>query len=310
MKKLILILSAAILSVGVAFAQDVAEATATYNSGAEALQNGDKSTAVLYFKKALSQAQACGEAGAEIVNNCKSAIPSVVLSTAKDAFNDKNFDGALAKIEEAKAAAAEYGAEDVKAEAEELIPTVLMQKANAAFSAKQYADAIDSYKQVVAADTTNGTAAVRLGVALVATGKTDEGVAYLEQAARNGEEKMALKQLSNIFVKKANAANKAQKYTDAIAAADKSNSYIENATAYLIKGTAASKLKKNDAAIEAYEKFLELDPNNKNAAAYTFTLGVLYQQEGLKDKAKEAYTKVLSDAKFGAQAKAALAAIK
>ena len=310
MKKLILILSAAILSAGVAFAQDVAEATATYNSGAEALQTGDKASAVVYFKKALSQAEACGEAGAELVGKCKSAIPQVVLSAAKDAFNDKDFDAALAKVEEAKKVAVEYGAEDVKVEAESLVPTILMQKGNTAFAAKDFAGAIEPYKQVVAADTTNGTAAFRLGAALLSTGKTDEAVAMLEQAARNGEEKSANKQLSTIFLKKANAASKAQKYADAIAAADKANSYLENANAYLIKGSASQKLNKADDAIAAYEKFLSLDPNNKNAAAYVFTLGVLYQQKGLKDKAKEAYNKVLSDPKYGANAKAALATIK
>ena len=75
MKKIYIILAAAVLSAGVAAAQDMQQATDTYNNGAMALQMGDNAGALEYFKQALTIAQACGEAGADVVTNCNRKGP-------------------------------------------------------------------------------------------------------------------------------------------------------------------------------------------------------------------------------------------
>ncbi len=102
---------------------------------------------------------------------------------------------------------------------------------------------------------------------------------------------------------------KSQKYADAVKAADKANSYVENANAFLIAGQASQKLGKNNDAIENFTKYLDLKPTASNASAITFTVGALYQGANNKAKALEYYKKVQNDPKFGAQAKQLITAL-
>ena len=80
MKRLILTLASIALAAGLSFAQDLATATETFNSGAAAIASGDKAGALGQFKSALSMAEALGAEGAEIVANCKKQIaPSKII---------------------------------------------------------------------------------------------------------------------------------------------------------------------------------------------------------------------------------------
>ena len=74
MKRILLTLSALVLAAGVMAAQDMAQATETYNNGASALSEGNKTAAIEYFQSALNDALQCGEEGAELVSKCKEVI--------------------------------------------------------------------------------------------------------------------------------------------------------------------------------------------------------------------------------------------
>ena len=156
MKRIVLTVIAAFFAACIVNAQDLASATETYNSGAEQLSMGNKEAALSAFQEALALGEACGEEGADLVANCKSTIPSLILSIGKELYNDKNFDDALAKIKEASAKAAEYGNEEVVAEVADLIPVITGAKSMAAgtdaFNAKDYAKAVESFKAVLESD--------------------------------------------------------------------------------------------------------------------------------------------------------------
>ena len=311
MKKIILAISALALSLGLS-AQDLATATATYNSGAEALTMGNKTGALEYFQKALAMAENLGDEGADVVANCKNAIPSVLLSIGKELYNNKDFDGAVSKMKEAADKAKEYGNEEISTEIEELLPKVLVTKAkdaaDAAFKAKDIAGAIAGYKEVLAADSTNAVSALRLGQLLSGT-NLEEAEKYLNIAAANGQEANAKQVLGTAYLKKAAAQLKGGKYADAVALAEKANEIKENAQALLIAGQASQKLGKDSNAISFFEKYLTADPNAKNANAIAFTVGALFQKAGNKSKALEYYQKVASDPQFGAQAKQLISAL-
>ena len=51
-------------------------------------------------------------------------------------------------------------------------------------------------------------------------------------------------------------------------------------------------------------------PKARNVNAYTFTIAVLYQQAGNKEKAIEYYQKVASDQQYGTQAQEQLKALQ
>lgn len=307
MKKIILAMAAFACSMSLMTAQDLATATATYNSGAEALTMGNKTSALEYFQKALTMAETLGDEGADVAANCKSAIPSVILSIGKEFYNNKDFANAKAKFVEAAEVAKKYGNEEVTAEVESLLPTVgkriALAKVNDAMKNKDIAGVIAGYEEAMAIDTTDANTALKYGQFLGNAGKFDDAVKYLELAARHGQEGNAKAVLSTTFLKNAAAQLKAGKYADAVAFAEKANSYKENAQAYLIAGQASQKANKNADAIENFEKYLEAAPTAKNAGAIAFTVGALYQQAGNKAKAVEYYKKVETDPQFGAQAK-------
>ena len=105
-----------------------------------------------------------------------------------------------------------------------------------------------------------------------------------------------------MFVKLAQAANKAKKYQEVLDYAAKSNQYLENANAYRFAASASQQLGKNADCIANYEKYLELSPNAKDAAGVKFTIAALYQQSGDKAKAKEYYQMVSTDPQYGPSA--------
>lgn len=266
MKKILFTLAAVILSAGVMSAQDLSQATESYNNGATALSSGEKTQALEFFQTALKQATECGEEGAEVVNNCKNVIPNITLSIAKDLIKAANFDGAVEGLQKAATIAEEFGAADILEEAKGLVPTVLMAKGNNFLKEKNFAGAAEVFKSIVDADATNGMAALRLGMALNSAGDAEGAIAAFTQAVENGQQAAASKQLSTIYLKNAAADLKAKSFDSAIKAALKSAEYSESGNAYKIAGTAANSLGNKADAVKYLSKYLELSPNAADAA--------------------------------------------
>ena len=311
MKKIFLFIVAAFMSAGVASAQDLNEAITLAKDGNAAFELGEYNLAIEAFTKSLTIAESIeGEEAANHAGTCKTAICAIYLSNAKALLKAGDYNGALAKLNETIAAAESYNAAETVASATELIPSVYMAQGNAALKAKDMAGAIAAYTKVTELNPANGDAYLRLGRALAASGKVEEAVAAYETAAANGEEKDAKKQLSTLFLKKAQASLKGGKGQEAIDFAMKSNEYLESANAYNIAAKAAQKLGKNADCIAFYQKYLELKPNAKDAAGVKFTIAALYQQMGDKAKAVEYYTMVASDPQFGAGAQEQLKVLK
>ena len=310
MKKIILLAISAVFAAATVSAQDLEQATNTYNNGVMSLQIGDNAAALDSFKQALTMAEACGETGAEVAANCKNVIPGVMLSIAKDKIQSKDYDNAITSLNEAAAVAKEYGNTDVESEAGELIPQVLLQKANDLLKAKDFDNAVAAYNEAIAADPENGRAYLLLGSAYASSGKIAEAEAAYTKAGELGESSDAARQLTNLYLRLANSYYKAKRYAEAIQAAEKSTSYDEdNANAYLIAANSAQKSGDNNAAITYFEKYISM-PKAKNVNAYTFTIAVLYQQAGNKEKAIEYYQKVASDPTYGTQAQEQLKALQ
>ena len=310
MKRFFLTLTAVVLAAGTMAAQDMAQATETYNNGAMSLQMGDNASALAYFEQALAMGEACGEEGTDLVNNCKDIIPQVTLAIAKDMIQAENYDGAVPQLQKAAEVAGTYGKPEVADEANGLIPQVYMQKANTLLNAKDFAGAIAAYEQTIAADPDNGNAYLRLGMAYGATGKIAEAEAAYTSAMQYGMESQATKQLSTLYLRLSQSYIKSQKYAEGIDAALKSNEYKENANAMYLAGNAAMKLNKTSDAINYYEQYVALSPNAKNVNDIYYTIAVVSPHAGHMAKACGYYQKLLSHAKYGATAKAQMQALQ
>lgn len=308
MKKVILLIAAIAMSAVHVSAQDLETVTANYNGAAEALTTGDMALALEYFQAALKSAdglteEQLGEDGATIVSTCKDRIPRLTLSIAKDKIKDDAYDEAIVKLQEAIELAKAYGVKDAEDDATTLIPQVYMQKGNTLLSAKDVNGAVAAYQQVVALDPENGMAYLMMGRAYAATGNVEEAEPAFLKAAEFGKEKDAYKQLSTVYLKKAQGALKAKNFIQAVEFAEKSNGYVESANAYKIAGNAASQAKQNAKAIEYFQKYLVLSPNAKDAAQVKYTIAATAQTMGNKELAKEYYNQILTDPKFGPTAK-------
>ena len=310
MKKIFVMFAAAIMAAGVASAQDINKAIELANNGNEAFQMGEYALAIDAFKESLAIAEGLGEEGAEHANTCKTAICNIYLSHAKNLLKAADYDGALTKLNETIAVSEAYAAAETVADAQKLIPNVYMAQGNNALKAKDMAAAIAAYTKVIEINPANGDAYLRLGRALAAAGNFDEAVAAYEAASANGEEKDAKKQLSTLFLKKAQACAKAKDNQGTIDNALKANEYLENANAYKLAASAAQKMGDNAKCIEFYEKYLAIKPDAKDAAGVTFTIAALYQQDGNKAKAIENYEKVANDPQYGAGAQEQLKVLK
>ena len=272
MKKIVMLFAAAAMTVSVAFAQDINAVAEIYNNGAMELEMGNKEAAIQYFQTAITEAEALGEAGAEIIENCKMTIPIVMISLANDFIDADNYDAAMEWLTKAEEAANLYGDADKAADAAAKKSQVLMKKASELLKAKDYANAIVAYEQIMAADPTNGRAALQMGQAYNASGNQQKAEEAFAIAAANGQEKQANKQLSNLYVKKASAALKAKNNQEAYDFAMKSNEYLENANAYKIAGQCAMALGKTAEGLPLLEKYLEPSPNAKDANQMKFNI--------------------------------------
>lgn len=309
MKKIVMLFAAAAMTVSVAFAQDINAVTETYNNGAMELEMGNKESAIGYFQTAITEAEALGEAGVEIITNCQMMIPAVMISLANDFIEAEDFDTAMDWLTKAEEAANLYGDVEKAADAAAKKTQVLMKKGGELVKAKDYANAIVVYEQIMALDPDNGRAALTMGQAYAASGNQEKAEEAFNIAAANGQEKQANKQLSNLYIKKASAALKAKKTQEAYDFAVKSNEYLENANAYKIAGQCSMTLGKTAEGLPLLEKYVELSPNAKDANQMRFNIAATAQKLGDKEKAKAYYEQVLTDPKLGPQAQAQLNAL-
>ena len=149
MKKLIITIAAAVFAAGSMNAQDLAQATDLYNTGATYLSNGSLENALESFQQAYDMAAALGEEGAEVAENCKNIIPETSLNLAKSLGQDKKYDEAVARLGTTVELAGEYGNQSVADEAKALIPQLLMLKGTDLLNSKDFAGAAAAYKQIL-----------------------------------------------------------------------------------------------------------------------------------------------------------------
>lgn len=305
MKKFFVAIAALVLAASVAAAQDYNAAVEAFNAGATALES-NKTEAIAQFRAAMEIANQCGEEeAAELIAKCESAIVGALMSISKEKINEGAYDEALTALAETKATAEQYGLADEVAEADALVPNVYMRKGSTQLKAKDFAGATATLEELVKITPEDGQALLLLGQAKMQNGDLNGAIPALEKASELGKADQANKLLSNAFLKQGQLLLKAGKNAECVAALEKSNSYVESGNAYKLIASAYTKMGKSKDAINAYKKYLDLDPKAKDAADIMFTIAATAQKAGDKATAKEYYQK-LAGTKYAAQAEAQL----
>ena len=310
MKKVLVSLAAFFAAVTVISAQNMVDATETAQMANEALVSGNYEAALTGFRQALKMAEACGEKGAELVAVCQGVVPKTLNSLAIQNLQNNNVEAALANLNEALALAKANGDGETASKASALIPQAYMKKGLALLNAKDFDAATDAYGRALELDPDNGVAALRYGMALEGADRVAEALKAYALAAENGQQKNAYAQMGKFYLKRALENLKAKNFADAVEDAVTSNGYVANPQALQIAGQASHLSGKSAEAIKYFEQYLEAAPGAENAGQVAYTVGALYQQLKNTEKAKEFFSKALSDSKFGADARKALDALK
>lgn len=283
MKKIIAIVFAALVSVAAVYAQDMKKATELAKEANEALtgndsQNPDYKLAIEKFKEAAAEAAQCTEEGAdELVAICKKGHAMAQNAYAQALYKEGKLEEAIVQTVETIKVAEENGEDEIKDKAvffkHALHQALANAKLKAASAEKDASSKAAAYKaalaqldEVLAGDPDSGVAYLQKGQVLGALGQKDAAVEAYAKAATLGQEKQANKQLATIYLKEAQALNKAQKYADAVNAALKSAEYNPSANAYKIAGIASQKAGDLQGAADYLQKYLDINPNASDAA--------------------------------------------
>ena len=309
MKKILLTLAVALATFGFAKAQDIETAVNLYNEAGTMLNEGNSAEALPKFLECLDMAKTLGEEASNVVGDCQNIIPQIYMKLGEEAAEASDFDTAVANFKKVVETATEYDNNyDAIDRAETLIPKMLMAKGGAMLNAKNFAEAAEAFKAVVAADSTNTTAMMRLGHSLVGSGDIDSAVDVFTNAAEVAGEgtpvaKDAMKQISNCYLKKAVACQKAKDNRGTLENAQRSAQAMDTPNAEKLIGVSSLNLKQYDTAITAFEAYLALAPSAKDKSQIIYQLATAY--EGRKDRAKACsyYKQIVSDPQFGAVAK-------
>ena len=263
MKRVFSLIAALGLAAVAAWAQDYNAAMEVYNNAAQA---ENKEAQIAGFREAMGLFAACEDEDApDQVAKCQDNIVNLSFSVVNDLVKAKQYNEALTALDSANAAAAEFG-HDVAERSKKLQGTIFNNlakdnfKANPALAAEYAQKAIDI-------EEATGYTYLFLGMAKSQLKEADAAIAALEKAYEMGLEKQAAGPLSNQFVSKAAAANKAGKFAAAVEAAGKAIEYnASNANAFKLRGNAYVSLNKNADAIKDFEQYLALSPDAKDAA--------------------------------------------
>lgn len=310
MKKIMTFLAVcllSILSMGNVYGQDMATATDLYNAGAKALSENNYVAATESFSKALTMLKAIGaeergEEGESLMKEAKSILPQIYLRYGKELATAGDLDNSMVQLKKAAQVAKEYEVDGVEEEVSELMPQLLMANASNLLNDGKLAEAITAFKKVIAIDSLNKDAYLRIGIAQSKMDNDDAALVAYEKAAQLGEDLNAPKQIANIYLKRSAAGVKTKNWKEVYENAKKSNEYSSSSNGFKLLGLSSVQLKKYDEAINALDSYLLSEPNAKDKNSMMYNLATAYEAKGDNAKACGYYKQLLNDPSFKAMA--------
>lgn len=137
-------------------AQDKREAVETYNQALELMKANEYQQAITQFNNALSQAEALGEEGQDIIERVHNQLPAANFELAKNAYrnfqNNKtvsNLDRAIEAFGQAAEVSEQYGNEQIAEKAPNIITQLMYNKALVQYQQGEHETAMATLDQVI-----------------------------------------------------------------------------------------------------------------------------------------------------------------
>jgi tetratricopeptide (TPR) repeat protein len=174
--------------------------------------------------------------------NLEKIIPQLYLGKAKKTLDESKFEEALTGFAQAAEEAKKFNNAEIEKDAVDYVPKVYLAQADKLYSSNDFEGAVTAFDKALAIDSTNAQAYLIKGASLLKLGKNAEAIAVFEKTIEvaNATEKTsvannATTQIVNIYTRAASEAQKAKKWADVVANAEKALSYNPEKTTQLLQ---------------------------------------------------------------------------
>lgn len=288
-------------------AQDKRKAVETYNQALELMKASEYQQAITQFNNALSQAEALGEEGQDIIERVHNQLPAANFELAKNAYrnfqNDKtisNLDRAIEAFRQAAEVSEEYGNEQIAEKAPNIITQLMYNKALVQYQQKEFETAMTTLDEVIERNANYAKAYYQKGiVAKNMDGRSlDEALGFFDQAIEVGNEigdnqiaTRAQNAAAEELVYQGSQAIENSNYSQALEYLNRALDYnSESASAYYRLAEAYNGQQNWQQAAQAAQKGLDLSNGGRtDNAKFYYTLGTAYQGMGQKSDACGAF---------------------
>lgn len=303
-----------LISVGRAQEEEINQAIDLFNKAAASFGENKYDEAIEQANKAYALVANVQEGAEGVKDNYEKTISQMYYAKATSQVMEKDFDGALETLKKTSELAEKYSSQEVQGQIKDLMPQIYFAKAASNFSDKNFDEAIVNGEKAIELGASDSKVYLILGMSYLQKENNSKAEEFLiktaevaKAAGEEGDAKTANGQLSNIYLKKAVAAQKNKNWNEVIANANKSIEYSPTNNGYKLKGVAALSLSKWDDAIEAWSQLLN-DPKDRSAANYQ--LGVAYLNKKNNAKACSHFKAVGADPTYKGPAEQQIKAAK
>jgi tetratricopeptide (TPR) repeat protein len=286
-----------IMTTGSLYAQTIEQAAELFNEGRAMINEGKNKEAIDKLEASIKMCEELGEEGDELRNQAVSVMPNLYYNYAKSLFDANQIDESIRMYKKTLEVAKKYNDLEVFTMTNNVLAQLFLKNGNDKFREKDYVGAVADLKQSLEFDPNNTTSLLLMAYSYRRLDNTEEMIRYFQATIDAGDKndrnapkasEALMGHYMNTGAKLLNARNTAEglKYLDTAAIYGESGDLLYYyAVAYNIE-------QKWDQAIEAAEKAITLDPNNReNVAKYNFEIGSAYFGKKDNTRACEAYKK-------------------
>lgn len=280
------------------FGQTLNDAAEKYNAAAS-LMNTDLKAAYATMEEVLDMCNKIGDEAKDLKENVIKVLPGWQYNIANGYVKEKDYPNAITAFEKVVEVATEYGDAGLVDKAKVQLSKLLYVEANSLFKENKSDEALEKVNEILKYDAEFSRAYLLKGQIYSKKGDAEQmRQAYVqakELAEKSNEETVvgnANTLLSGSFLSDANEAYKNKEYDKAIEFATKGIEYKESENLYYLLTINSNLANKYNEAIAAAEKGIELtDKAIKNTAKFNFEIAKAYELLSNNSKACEFYKK-------------------